>query len=51
MQDGVEYVMSVMQRNHRFSEKESAESVDNILAFDELNQVRSFCVFVFLPVD
>lgn len=42
MQDGVEHVMSVMQRNHRFSEKEKVLNLDNILAFDELNQVCSF---------
>lgn len=36
-QDGVEHVMAVFQRNHHFSLKDKVLNLDDILAFDELN--------------
>ena len=38
IQDGVEHVMNVIQRNHRFSENDKVLNLDDILAFDELNE-------------
>lgn len=38
IQDGVEHIMSVIQRNHRFSENDKVLNLDDILAFDELNE-------------
>lgn len=39
VQDGVEHVMSVIQRNHRFSVDDKVLNLDDILSFDELNEV------------
>lgn len=39
MQDNVEHVMSVIQRSHRFSEDDKVLNLDDILSFDELNEL------------
>lgn len=39
VQDGVEHVMSVIQRNHRFSQDDKVLNLDDVLSFDELNEL------------